>query len=324
MKLKKIKSKKVCVNILFLMILVIIHYTKMNYIYFLCQACVNEKIIEQKCSKCNADIIFKSIKYKLNDETLNELLYHHKSIARFGDGEFEMIFGKKLGFQEFNEKLKEKLLIVLNSNIPNLLIGIPPLYKNKVPFWAKWLNKYKFKLGKIISKSKLYYAAGITRFYIPTGNRTNMKNYIIKFKQLWNNRNILIIEGYKTRLGFGNDLFDNAKTIQRIICPFENAFKVYDKIFHYVKNLNITQNTLILISLGPTATALTYDIVKSGMKNQVIDFGHFDIEYEYYLRKAKKKIRIPNKYVNEVRGGKKKIKPIKDSKFLSQIIHQIK
>ena len=55
------------------------------------------------------------------------------------------------------------------------------------------------------------------------------------------------------------------------------------------------------------------------MKNQVIDFGHFDIEYEYFLRKARKKIKIPNKYVNEVKGGKKNIVPINDSKYLNQI-----
>ena len=81
---------------------------------------------------------------------------------------------------------------------------------------------------------------------------------------------------------------------------------------------------MILISLGPTATVLTYDLIESGIKNQVIDFGHFDIQYEYYLRNAPKKIIIPYKYVNEVRGGKRNIKPINDSKYFSQIIHHIK
>ena len=80
---------------------------------------------------------------------------------------------------------------------------------------------------------------------------------------------------------------------------------------------------MILISLGPTATVLTYDIIKFGLRNQVIDFGHFDIQYEYFLRKAKKKIRIPYKYVEEVRKGKKNIIPITDAKYLEQIIYRI-
>ena len=98
--------------------------------------------------------MFKSIKFISLDETLDELLNNKKSIARFGDGEFKIIFGKDIGFQKFNEKLKDKLLLVLNSNIPNLLIGIVPLYKNTNIFWVKWLNNYKFKLGNIINKHK--------------------------------------------------------------------------------------------------------------------------------------------------------------------------
>ena len=178
-------------------------------------------------------------------------------------------------------------------------------------------------MGKILNKSKIYYAAGITRFYIPKGNRTILRNYIKKFRKLWDKRNILIIEGDKTRLGYRNKLFENSKSIKRIICPSENAFKVYKKIFKYVKKLNIDTDTLILISLGPTATVLTYDLIKSGKKNQVIDFGHFDIEYEYFLRKANRKIKIPYKYVNEVRGGRINIMPINDTKYLNQIIHYI-
>ncbi len=39
-----------------------------------------------------------------------------------------------------------------------------------------------------------------------------------------------IIEGEKSRLGIGNDLFNNSKSIKRIICPIINAFNAYDKI----------------------------------------------------------------------------------------------
>ena len=37
----------------------------------------------------------------------------------------------------------------------------------------------------------------------------------------------------------------------------------------------------------------TKDIINLGFRNQVIDFGHFDIQYEFYLRNVTKKIRIP-------------------------------
>ena len=78
---------------------------------------------------------------------------------------------------------------------------------------------------------------------------------------------------------------------------------------------------MILISLGPTATILTYDILKLG--NQIIDFGHFDIQYEYYLRNATKKIKIPKKYVAEVKDGSVNISSVNDKEYYKQIIYKI-
>lgn len=217
--------------------------------------------------------------------------------------------------------MKDKLLNVLKLNKPNLLVGIPQFYQMKNEYWLNFIEKYKFELAKIINKNKIYYHSGITRIFHQMSNRTIIRNYVNNFKTIWNNRNILIIEGEKTRLGIGNDLFNNSKRIQRIICPAENAFNSYDKILKYIKNLKIDKNTLILISLGPTATVLTYDICDLG--NQVIDFGHFDVEYELYLRNATKVIKLPNKYVNEAKGGSLNITPVTDQKYFEQIIYRI-
>jgi glycosyltransferase family protein len=109
----------------------------------------------------------------------------------------------------------------------------------------------------------------------------------------------LIIEGEKSRLGIGNDLFNNSKSIKRIICPAENAFNVYNKIFAEAKKFD--KSFLILLALGPTSTVLVYDLYNLGY--QAIDIGHIDIEYEWFLRNATKKIQINNKYVNEVYGN---------------------
>ena len=61
------------------------------------------------------------------------------------------------------------------------------------------------------------------------------------------------------------------------------------------------KDTLILFALGPTATVLAFDLAKEGY--QALDMGHFDIEYEWYKRNAKKQEKIANKYTNEVSGG---------------------
>ena len=49
-------------------------------------------------------------------------------------------------------------------------------------------------------------------------------------KKIWDHKEIVIIEGEQSRLGIGNDLFKNAISIQRVLCPILNAFK---SIFKY-------------------------------------------------------------------------------------------
>jgi glycosyltransferase family protein len=106
--------------------------------------------------------------------------------------------------------------------------------------------------------------------------------YFERIKNIWDEREVVIVERKKRRLGVGNDLFENSKSIQRIICPSINAFSNYTEILNEVKKLD--KSKLILIALGPTATVLAYDLSIAGY--QAIDIGHIDIVYEWYLKKS--------------------------------------
>ena len=133
---------------------------------------------------------------------------------------------------------------------------------------------------KLINKNTTYYSSWISRFYTTFRNKSHVPFYVKKLKKLWENRDIIVVEGEKTRNGIGNDLFNNAKSINRIICPTRNSFEVYDKILNAVLTVD-KNNNLILISLGPTATVLAYDLSKLGY--QAIDFGHSNVQYEQFL-----------------------------------------
>ena len=299
---------------IFNIILIIYSYYYKNYQY--CNNCVNLfEYNHSHCFKCSNELIFKGLKIKSSLFTLNKIINNNSSISRIGDGEFILIFGKNIGFQKYNQTLAKRLIQILNSNEKNLLIGINLPYKEKdlhffkkyiINYYKKFFYKYKFKIAKILNKQKIYYSALITRFYIDYNynNNKNIKKYIEKLKIIWDKKNVLIIEGEESRLGIGNDLFNNIKSIKRIICPKKNSFSVYDKIIN--ETLKVTKKRLILIALGPTATILAYDLYKLGY--QAIDVGHIDIEYEWYLRKAKDRIRIEYKFVNEAKNGKKNIK----------------
>ena len=146
----------------------------------------------------------------------------------------------------------------------------------------------------------------------------NYPLYIRALKTIWENRDVLFIEGEQSRLGVGNDLFNNSKSIKRILCPATNAFEHYHEILETCKEYG--QNRLLLLALGQTATVLAYDLSKLGY--WAIDIGHIDIEYEWYLRKTKRKIAIPGKYVNEVTEGRL-FTECEDGEYLEQIIKTI-
>lgn len=304
-----------------------------SYSYFqnfsYCKRCVQlAKIDKLKCTKCPVDIIFNELKVFSDEETLREIIVNNKSIARYGDGEFSLIFGYGIGFQKYNKTLSNKLLDILNSNDNNLLIGINVItnlkyidrYTNKSKeFYLHWIEYNKLKIAKILNKTKKYYSSFITRFYIEYKNKTRTSQYIAMLKKIWEKKDILIIEGENSRIGVGNDLINNSNTIKRIICPSKNAFDIYDKIIK--ETIKINKNILILIALGPTSTVLAYDLNKLGY--QAIDVGHVDIEYEWFLKNASTKIMIENKFVNEVNNGNNNFTKVKDKLYYEQIIKTI-
>ena len=122
----------------------IFRFLKNNYKLVFCKNCLNKKTISSRCYNCQADILFQSIKFKTKSQTLKELLENKKSIARFGDGEFKIIFGKNTHLQKYNKTLKYKLLKVLNSNFSGLLVGIISLCNNTNKYWVNFIDKYNF------------------------------------------------------------------------------------------------------------------------------------------------------------------------------------
>jgi glycosyltransferase family protein len=317
-------------SIFFFILLFSFKFPKKYYIIFKCCLKYIQYFhnLEKKCLECPREIIFNGLNIFSPKETLDEIIKYNRSISRFGDGEFNIIFGQSVGFQEGNKELAKRLKEVLKSNEKGLLIGIFLPYSNNdlkqfinetKEYLINWLEYRKLDLFTLIDFNRKYYSSFITRFYIDFIDRSKVPEYIKKLKQIWENKNILIIEGEKSRLGIGNDLFNNSRSIKRLICPAVNAFNVYNKIIEQSKKID--KSILILLALGPTSTVLAYDLYKLGF--QVVDVGHVDIEYEWFLRKAEKRIQIDNKYVNEVNGSKYKFGNVTDPNYYKEIISKI-
>lgn len=236
------------------------------------------------------------------EETIDTIIDTGCSVARFGDGEIKLVAGKDISFQDNSDFIKRKMREVLSSDIDGLMIGIADVFDNgeryedeRQEYWKKHLSQYRSVWYRYLIKDKKYYNASMTRQYIGLRNKNESHDIFEHLKKIWDGKDIVIIEGEFSRLGVGNDLFDNARSIERILGPSRQAFSKYDEILTEAKKTD--RNKLILLALGPAATCLAYDLHKLGY--QAVDIGHVDVEYEWYKMKATKKIPLKNKMVHE-------------------------
>lgn len=257
-------------------------------------------------------------------ETKKCLIEDGMSIARFGDCEFGIIDGvKRWNYQNTDEELSGRLIEVLNSEEKGLIIGLNPnFYRNlsDLPEMdADGVRSYmtpsvRRRHAELLNPDKLYGAAIFHRL-----ESIDEVNYM---KKLWDGRDCVFIEGRYTRMGVGNDLFDNSRSIERILCPAENAYDRYDEIMDAA--LREPTDKLVMAALGPAATVLAFDLHKAGY--QVIDVGHLDLIYEQYLRKLSglDQLEIAYKYCNKDETGDSRIIPeVNDSVYESQIVAKI-
>jgi len=232
-------------------------------------------------------------KIKSIEETLDKIINDRCSISRFGDGEFACMNCSRISYHDPSEDLAERLKEVLSSDFPNLLIGLHDCFGSLdcyVPytrkFWRKYMSKKRQMTYSYLNMNRVYYNAFFNRCYI-NFNKTDEHYqrcciYFRRIKEIWKNRDVVLLESQEARLGVANDILDGAKSISRIIfCPVKNAFNKYDQILSAFND--IEPDNLILLALGPTATVLAYDLCKKGY--QAVDIGHISGEYECFLRK---------------------------------------
>jgi glycosyltransferase family protein len=263
------------------------------------------------------------------EKAIELILQERKSLCRFGDGEFAVIAGvDRQKFQRADKKLGQRLEEVLHSHRSDVLICIADTYGDL----SKYTDSGKYGIRcymteqvrqehyALLDMQRTYYDTYLTRPYaIYQDNQTDApKKRFEHLKQIWNNRDLLIIEGEKTRMGMGNDLFDNAKSIIRILGPAEHAFDRYDELLS--EALKQDKNRLVLIAMGATATVLAYDLACADF--QALDIGHIDIEYEWMRAGKGDRVPVPHKYMNEVPGGDC-VADIHDETYEKQIIARI-
>lgn len=256
-------------------------------------------------------------------ETIDKILKDDCSICGFGDGELLYISEKRsLPFQNQNARLRDYFIKILKSEHPQILVGLPIGYQSldnlkretKVT-WRALISWTYPGVRKFLVKNKAYYNASMTRLYMDYEDTSHSGAWFKKVQSIWNEKHILLIEGEKSRLGVGNDLFKNAKSVKRILGPAHNAFDRFDEMLNFAKQQ--PKNQLVLVAMGPTAKPLVYELALEGF--QALDIGNLDVEYEWFLKGAKTKVKIEGKYTSEAAGGRI-VADIDDKDYFNQII----
>lgn len=264
-------------------------------------------------------------KVKSRISTLKALVNSNKSLTRFGDGEFNLILGEDLPFQRYSETLADKMRKILVSDDENIMVAIPDMFdlleqytEDEGNFWRKYIVYHRAEINPLLDLKKQYYDTEVSRPYHGVKDKTVCKKYFQDFKQVWEKKNLVIVEGEASRLGVGNDLFDNCNSIKRILCPAKDAYSKYEEVLG--ECLKQSKDDMFILALGPTATVLAYDLAKNGYR--ALDLGHLDIEYEWFRMGAKKKVAIKNKYVNEAKGGRV-VTALNNSNYEKEIIKNL-
>ena len=247
------------------------------------------KLLEQEESRIYLNFIEENYpKVLTTTETLKKIIEEKKSICRYGDGEYSLCSDKIKSdniFQKKDQFLKKRLKEILVSKDRNIIVCIPPFddkyyedpeVKNNLVNPKYW-KRYWYKNGKIVikllDKNKIYGNAllsRITGFY---------ENDIKELKKIWENREIVFVYSKEGRFEKDKRIFDNILSSEEVLIPALNAFERYDEILE--ECLSKEKNKLFLISAGPTATILAYDLSKKGY--QALDIGHLPNSYREFL-----------------------------------------
>lgn len=241
------------------------------------------------------------------EETLRQVGESRLSIARFGDGELRwMLNHESARFQSSTPELAFALKAVLRSPADGCLVCIPPQLidlKGRVTrsraYWSYCIGLEGEEWSHNIDKERCYGNTDCSRFYITYSDKRSsvMDGRVELWHDIWRDRSVLVVEGSETRLGLGNDLLSGAVAIRRIVVPPKNAFRYRKKILSAIAR-NVDEADLILLAMGPTATVVANDLC--GLGFQALDVGHLDLEFGWYRMKARHKVPLADRLVNEL------------------------
>lgn len=242
------------------------------------------------------------------DGTIDKLIHSTDSFVRFGDGEIQIIEGNAILLQDYDQVLAKRLYEILQYEQEHVLVGIPDIFGSleqytdrSQSFWKEHLLFFRKTYLKYCNMGRKYENAFFSRLYYIYKDKEQSGRWFERTKEIWKDKDVVIVEGQGTHAGVGNDLMDSASSVERIVCPGINAYRAYADIRQAC--LRFSRDKLFLLAAGNTAKLLVSDLAKEGYR--AIDIGNLDLEYEWYLNKDEKKGEVKKHSIVGVEANEK-------------------
>lgn len=207
-------------------------------------------------------------------DTLSEIAKPGVSLARFGDSEIKMLSTNfSIGFQRFSPELQSSLHQVLQDPKENLLIGFPPVFRNEQ--WSRLWENHFSSTQKAFNHIPALANTAVSR---PPCFSEIKGAALTGWKKVWDQKSVTIITGRGSRFQYYEELFGNSTSFEYIYAQPVDAFEQMHSIIKSVESGPASD--VYLISLGPTATVLAYELAERGFK--ALDVGHLSASYAYW------------------------------------------
>lgn len=214
-------------------------------------------------------------------ETIKYISDNKCSVARYGDGEFKLCIGASAKSQKADRNMAEQMRFLLrDTNNKNLLVCIPRIYEprsdwptqEKWNFWKQFAQQSRYV--SLLNTRKTYGSSFITR---PDSSGQSSVTFYESIKALWSGKNVLLIKGEGTGFDKDKSIFSTARRYETLLGPERDSFSMIDSLVHKAI-YRTNEDTVIVISLGPTATLLAERLSKF---RQTLDLGHLGMFYAH-------------------------------------------
>ncbi|WP_190273572.1 GT-D fold domain-containing glycosyltransferase [Crystallibacter crystallopoietes] len=207
--------------------------------------------------------------------TIDALRDERKSLARFGDGEFRLMYRleHKLKFQRNSPELMLALQRVLTMPSAHTLVGMPQVFVGA--HWSIVFAETWHFVGPMVATQERFGNSHVTR---PMFFHQHGQQAVEAWRSVWEGRDAVVVSGQGSRFDLVPALFDNLGSVREVFSTPTDAFFDLDRLVGEVED---TGRDLVLLSLGPAATVAADMLAAKGI--QALDIGHLSSSYENVL-----------------------------------------